>query len=148
MEIKITIEAEGVEPVKIKIDIPENKGNSHSVGERTDVSCYAVWFDENCLGWSKHAELNKMFLLQQQNYMNEKLKAVGHVFLNEVYDCLGIPRTAVGQCVGWVYNVENPVGDNFVDFDLYAERNANFINGYDRGLLLDFNVDGDILKYL
>lgn len=55
-----------------------------------------------------------------------------------------------GQVVGWVYDPENPNhnGDNWVDFGIYnidKERNRAFVNGYERSILLDFNVDGYIL---
>jgi hypothetical protein len=55
--------------------------------------------------------------------------------------------TKAGHEVGWVYDEKNPVGDNFVDFgiyDLYNERARAFVNGYERTILLDFNVDGVI----
>ena len=71
--------------------------------------------------------------------------------MNEVYEMLGIPKTVIGQRVGWVYDENNPVGDNFVDFgiyDLYNEKARDFVNGYERTILLDFNVDGDILYSL
>ena len=87
----------------------------------------------------------------QENYANDLLKTRGHLFLNEVYDMLGIPRTQAGQIVGWVYDEKNPVGDNFVDFgilDLYDEKKREFVNGYERTILLDFNVDGEIFKIL
>lgn len=45
-----------------------------------------------------------MFLRRQQDYANEMLKARGHLFLNEVYDLLDIPRSKAGQVVGWVYD--------------------------------------------
>ena len=88
-----------------------------------------------------------MFLKAQQQYANDLLKAKGRLFLNEVYDMLGLERTKAGQVVGWVYNPENPTGDNFVDFGIYdmsKERVRAFVNGYEPSILLDFNVDGDI----
>ena len=60
---------------------------------------------------------------------------------------LGIPRSKAGQVVGWIYDPENPVGDNFVDFGIYEadrEKARDFVNGYERSILLDFNVDGNI----
>ena len=92
-----------------------------------------------------------MFLLRQQNYANDLLKSKGHLFLNEVYDMIGIPRTKAGQVVGWIYDEKNPVGDNFVDFgiiDIHKERNRAFMNGYEKNVLLDFNVDGNILNLM
>ena len=64
---------------------------------------------------------------------------------------LDIPRTKAGQIVGWVYDPEHPVGDNFVDFRIYEtnkESNRRFVNGYEPTILLDFNVDGNILQLM
>ena len=67
--------------------------------------------------------------------------------MNEVYDMLGIPRTKAGQIVGWIYDEECPNGDNVIDFGIYESNKAtrDFVNGYERTILLDFNVDGPIL---
>ena len=48
-----------------------------------------------------------------------------------------------------VYDPKNPdhEGDNYVDFgiyDIYREKARDFVNGRERVILLDFNVDGDI----
>lgn len=91
------------------------------------------------------------FLKNQQNYCNDLLKTKGHLFLNEVYDILGMLETEAGKVVGWVYDEKNPIGDNFVDFgifDMNDERNFDFINGYENTAILDFNVDGNILDYI
>ena len=128
--------------MKVKVTI---KKPANTDSDPIKISHYACWFDETCAGWTKCAENNKLFLLCQQEYANEKLKAKGFLFLNEVYEMLGMPRTKAGQMVGWAYDKDNQTGDNFVDFGLYAPHNANFINGYERSVLLDFNVDGDIL---
>ena len=58
---------------------------------------------------------------------------------------LGLPRSKAGQVVGWIYDTCNPVGDNFVDFGLYDKCNEDFINGFEKSTLLDFNIDGVIL---
>ena len=90
-------------------------------------------------------------MLQQQNYANEKLTAQGYLFLNDVYDMFGIPRTKAGQIVGWIYDEKHPEGDNYVDFGIYdmnRESCRNFVNGYERTILLDFNVDGPILDLI
>jgi len=110
-------------------------------------SQYARFFDDGCTGWEKDSEYNLMFLRAQQSYANDLLVAHGHLFLNDVYKMLGIPTTKAGQVVGWIYNTEKPTGDNFVDFGIYEtnrEAVRNFVNGYERTILLDFNVDGNI----
>lgn len=113
----------------------------------SDYSPYARFFDEGSACWKKDPEYNLMYLRAQQQYANDLLISRGHLFLNEVYDMLDIPRTKAGQVVGWFYDAENPVGDNYVDFGIYdinREVARDFVNGYERSILLDFNVDGNI----
>lgn len=117
----------------------------------SDASVYARFFDELCPDYEKDAEFNLMFLRKQQEWANEVLRSRGHLFLNEVYDSLGIPRTKAGQVVGWIYDEKKPVGDNYVDFGIYNTKRASnreFVNGYEKAILLDFNVDGDILNLI
>ena len=116
-----------------------------------DISEYARFFDESCSSWNKSQFHNQMFLKQQQNYANDLLKAQGYLFLNDVYKMLGMDVAPYGQVVGWIYDEKNPVGDNFVDFGLYDlndESKRLFINGRERTILLDFNVDGNILDLI
>ena len=83
----------------------------------------------------------------QQDAATKRLKQQGWLLLNDVYDMLGIPRTKDGMVIGWVYDEKHPVGDNFVDFGIYDTNrasNRDFVNGYERTILLDFNVDGNI----
>lgn len=156
-ELRYNIKAKEVEKT-----IKDEKGKEKKVKEieytidgnpLRNVSEYAKFFDE----WTstehhKDSEYNLMFLRRQQDYANEVLKAKGHLFLNDVYEMLGIPKTKAGQVVGWIYNEENPNGDNYVDFGIYEmtgverydERKRAFVNGYERNILLDFNVDGVI----
>lgn len=131
--------------VIIEFSDEEVKHFTKSKETKTDdyVSVYARCFDEGCYGWQKSAEYNLTFLKHAMQYANDMLKNKGHVFLNEIYDMLGIPRSKAGQIVGWRLN--GPNSDNFIDFDLDAPRNANFINGKTNVVLLDFNVDGPIL---
>jgi predicted transposase YbfD/YdcC len=107
-------------------------------------SPYAKFFDEYNKNWKKSPEQNRMFVQCQQNYLNHLLHVRGHVFLNEAYDQLGIDRTSAGQVVGWVYGN----GDNFIDFGLFEAGSSMFINGFERSIILDFNVDGPIWDLL
>lgn len=127
------------------------KTNVETVDGFDHYSDYARFFDDGCLGWEKDAELNLYYVKRQQDWANDLLKTKGHLFLNEVYDMFGIPRTKAGQVVGWVYDEKNPTGDNYVDFGIYDLTKMNsrdFVNGYERTILLDFNVDGDILNLI
>lgn len=135
---EVTVDEKGKEKIEKKI--------VQEVSELDKYSEYARFYDDGNTGWTKDPEYNLMFLRQQQNYANEKLKANGHLFLNEVYDMLGIPRSKAGQVVGWIYDEKHPNGDNYVDFGLYDNKDGNrlFVNGYEPTVLLDFNVDGVI----
>lgn len=118
-----------------------------------NISDYARFFDDGNYGWEDDAESNLFFLKKQQEYANMKLQKQGYLFLNDVYDMLGIPRSQAGQLVGWIYkeNEENENGDNFVDFGIYNVKrkgNRDFVNGYIPTVLLDFNVDGNILDLI
>lgn len=104
-------------------------------------SMYSKIFDECSVNWKKDPEFNRIFVQCQQNFANNLLQSRGHVFLNEVYDMLGLDRSQAGAVVGWVLNKD---GDNYVDFGLYEAYNTKFINGWERSILLDFNVDGVI----
>lgn len=116
-----------------------------------NISPYAKFFDESCLGFVKNPEANMLFLRKQMAYANERFRQQGYLFLNDVYDMLGIPRTSAGQIVGWLYSKDNPIGDNMIDFGIYnmnQERNRDFVNGYESCILLDFNVDGPIYNMI
>ena len=147
-EIRYGIKAEKVEKTVIDED-----GNEVTVEEEVKVmdpnlySDYARFFDEASPYWQKDPEYNLMFLKAQQQYANDLLKSRGRLFLNEVYEMLGIDKSKAGQIVGWVYDPVNPIGDNFVDFGIYdmsKDRVRAFVNGYEPNILLDFNVDGNV----
>lgn len=117
-------------------------------GNPKEISPYARFFEEDSDQWKKDSEYNLMFLRKQQDYANEILRCKGYLFLNDVYSMLGIPKTKAGQVVGWKWNKD---GDNYVDFGIYDvtdERKRAFVNGYERNILLDFNVDGVIYDKL
>lgn len=153
-ELRYNIKAKEIETT-----VTDENGEEKVVKETIQVadnnpamySDYAKCFDDGCAGWNKDAEMNLFFLKRQQDWANERLKARGYLFLNEVYESLGIPRTKAGQVVGWVYDTKNPTGDNFVDFGIYNihnEQARDFVNGYERSIWLDFNVDGNILELM
>lgn len=152
-ELKYNIKAENVKETFIDEDGSEKIVDK--TVEMTDphacYSNYARFYDDGCKGWTKDPELNLVFLKQMQQYANDRLRARGHLFLNEVYDMLGIPHSSAGQIVGWIYDEDNPNGDNYVDFgiyDTYKEKSRDFVNGYERVILLDFNVDGIIYNLI
>lgn len=141
---EVSKDENGHEVVKKEVvDVIEDDPNTYSP--------YSIVFDDGNEGWDPDPERTKFFLIQQQNWANERLKAKGHLFLNEVYDMLGARRTKAGAQVGWVYDEKNVVGDNYVDFGIFDTRRSkarDFVNGYEKVIVLDFNVDGYILDLI
>lgn len=138
---------------KINFDEVETADLPGEIHDRDTLgmpSPYAMFFDNSSNQWRNDNSLNEFFLRAQQTYANDMLNARGHVFLNEVYDMIGIPRTKSGAVVGWVK--DHVEGDGYIDFDMFNpfnSTNRDFINGYQReSLLLDFNVDGVIFDLI
>lgn len=147
-ELKYGIKAQEVEEIVVNEDGTETivKKNVEVINPY-NYSPYAICFDDGCTGWTKDPEYNKKFLIDQQRFANDKLKLHGKVVLNEIYDMLGAPRTKAGMVVGWIYDEKHPTGDNYIDFgifDIDRPKNRDFVNGYERSIWLDFNVDGNI----
>jgi hypothetical protein len=157
----------GIKTEKIEVTETDENGKIKKKKEIVDVaseinivSDYARYFDNSNPYWEKDPEYNLMFLKAQQAHANNKLIAQGYLFLNEVYSMIGIEPSKAGQIVGWIYDKENPDGDNYVDFGIYetmvqgyvddhhndtiGEERRDFVNGLIPSILLDFNVDGNI----
>lgn len=151
-ELRYNIKAKEIEETVVNEDGTETtvKKTVSVVDPNTIDDSARIWY-EGQPGWSKDPEFNLMYLKKQQAYATDKLRAQGYLFMNEVYEMLGYPKTAAGQQIGWIYDEKHPIGDNFVDFGLYNmtnEQTNNFVNGYERSVLLEFNHDGNILEYI
>jgi Family of unknown function (DUF6353) len=121
--------------------------NKLAVGRKKPIpgySPYAKFFDEMSTQWQRNPETNMFFLKLQETLATEKLQRKGYLFLNEVYQALGLPLTQAGCVVGWTMYSD---GDAFVDFgifDHHTQEIRNFVNGANPSVLLDFNVEGII----
>lgn len=111
------------------------------------LSQYARIFDEvGSTQWTPSADHNRAFLLMEQNYFNERIKTRGYIFLNEVYERLGFRPTKAGSVVGWVYQNADYEGIDFGIFTAHTQKAAEFLEGTEPSIILDFNVQGDILS--
>lgn len=104
-------------------------------------------FDEGNDYWqNEDASFNQFFLTTEQRIINDILLHRGHVFLNEVYDRLGFKRVPEGNVLGWIVSKDT---SNYIDFGLYdasSESKRNFINGYEKSIWLNFNIQGEVLS--
>lgn len=134
------------EEITEKVEDPET-GKTKKVkktvltnGDDATERGYARLFDAACDNWNNDANLNRSFLSGAQNYFNDKLHAVGYVFLSDIYRYLGFRETPECRVVGWTLDGN---GDGYIDFGF--DQDDMFMNGYNKDVWLDFNVDGPIL---
>lgn len=129
----------------------DNKSDAANVSDAVvnslkALSPYArIIAEESSTCWDPNEDYTSQNLAAVQLWANRRLERKGHLFLNEVFDQLGLSRTREGAVVGWLKNGE---GDGYVSFgefdasiyrvpsDDYARVDSNFI--------VDFNVDGVI----
>ena len=146
-----------VKTEEVKETIVNEKGEEETVTKTVKTidpearPTASVCFCEGCKGWDKDPENNRFFLMQVQNWANDRLRHKGHLFINEIYDQIGIPRTREGNVIGWVYDEKDSSLANFVDFgldDLNDERKCAFNNRQERSVWLDFNYDGDVFDLM
>lgn len=145
-ELKCDIKAKEIEET-----IVDDKGKEKKVKKTVNVansnteSDYARYFTSHNPYWEASPEYNELFLRARESYATDMLRAQGHLTLNEVYKMLGFEETKAGMVVGWVYDAENPVGDNFVDLSIrkvYLPKENS--DDLELAYALDFNVDGNI----
>lgn len=149
-ELKYNIQAKEVEETVVNEDGSENTiKKTVNVIDPNNMSPFARCFDETCPMWTRDWEHNRFFLEMQQKAANDILQRRGWIFLNEVYAMLGFDKTPRGHEVGWYYDASGERDcDNFVDFGLYDLNDENkrlFINGKEKAVWLDFNIDTDNL---
>ncbi len=143
-QLRYNIKAEEIEET-----ITDEKGKEKKVKKSIEVadpnaSGYVKYFTRSNPYWEEDSSYVEMFLRSQQNYANDKLKATGHLTLNDVYDMLGFHDSKAGMVVGWIYDLDHPNGDNYVEFDVKKVNLPNEQGGYEEAYAIDFNVDGNI----
>ena len=140
----------GTEYQEVEITETDEKGKSKTHKEKVEVADvnklkgYAAVFDKHCAEWDRSWIYNMKWLRANETAANDILRTRGHIFLNEVYNMIGLPHTPEGAVAGWIYNGD---GDGFVNFGLDDPDNESarrMVDGDDCAILLDFNVDGII----
>lgn len=133
-----------------EIDVDEKTGKEKKSKKNVPVadpnltSDYACYFDERSRNFEKASDYNLMFLRSQESHFNDYLQVRGHVFLNEVYDALDLPRTAAGQIVGWTS--DGP--DGYIDLRITEVEVEDDKGHHTTKFIIDPNVQGDVWSRL
>lgn len=98
-------------------------------------SSFTVEWDSKSEIFSFQMDLNKHVVEMYEQFLNDKLRIKGHLFLNEALDEFDIPRERIGQTHGWVWKKFQPGG--LVKIRLATRDSKVFVT---------FNTDGDIMN--
>ena len=133
-------------------DKGKKKVSKETYAVPTVSSAYSRFFDEANPNYEKDGSANYTFVRAQMIYLQNKLIANGYLFLNDVYEHLGLPITIAGQSAGWIYDYSDRENSilKFEGFDINEVNNSPavraFMNGYERNCLINFvNIKDDIL---
>lgn len=109
---------------------------------------YERVFDVRCSSWCNNDDYNLMFIKSKQDWFNLLLSRDGTVFLNDVYQELGFPKTKAGQMVGWSNKGNNLSRDGAIIFKIEKIRSDHYGPNEASAFIIDFNVDGVIYDQL
>ena len=138
-----------------EIQADKKRGKKNAGKPRTAYQeIYSRFFDEYSDRWRRSWTPYEVwqYLEQKQREANDMLRIRKHIFLNEVYDLLGLDRTPEGAVVGWILTKNNP--DSMVDFGLSSmpeEVKRKFLSAErneDIKIWLHFNPDGLIYNMI
>lgn len=129
----------------------DNKSDAANVSDAVvnslkALSLYArIIAEESSTCWDPNEDYTSQNIAAVQLWANRRLERKGHLFLNEVFDQLGLSRTREGAVVGWLKNGEGDGYVSFGDFDasVYRVPSDNYTR-VDSNFIVDFNVDGVI----
>lgn len=144
----------GIREETVVEDAVDENGEVYKVEKKVKVasddptlpSPYARYFDECSEAYENDHEINLYFLRAQEAWANNVLHSQGYLTLNEVYGRLGLPKTRSGYEIGWIDEKDSTKPGKHVSFGIYDGRRSSrqFVSGYEKFILLDFNVDGYI----
>lgn len=143
---------EKTEKVPVLDDEGRETKSSKKVKTGGGHSQYArVWGRDTSPEWDPESTYNLAKLRSVQERCTLVLNSRGHIFLNDVFDELGLDRTPEGAVVGWL-SEKYGGKDGYVDLGVLRQGNEpewlDFVRGREDHILLDFNVDGEIWRLI
>lgn len=113
----------------------------------SEIEIYQVNINQSNPNWTHSPEYMLIWLKMKQQYFNNRLSSEGFLFLNDVLQDLGVPRTKRGQTWGWCI-AGSRIGQ-YVDFGIWTNEQAEdlvkFMNGKAGQITLNLNTQGDIM---
>ena len=140
------IREEMVKDVETDADGNTKKVKKSKVTMNGDPLFYARMFDTSNPNWKVDANLNMAWLESQERWLNDKLIIRGYLFLNEVWEDLGMSPRPEGQLVGWILRspeqMKKEHRDGYISLGLNNKMNMSGQAYSDGGILINPNVDG------
>lgn len=125
----------------IELTETTGKGTKKTTVQRpTQMGPYAQIWDERSSTFQHLPEYNIHFIKLQEDFLTDKLRAQGYLFLNQVYEAFDLPVNAQGQMNGWI--IPSDKSDDFVEIKWTEMYNQQ------RSIMLDFNVAGTVYQLL
>lgn len=138
---------------EVETTVTDENGDTKTVKEEVNIATetsnpYIRYLKKGHPFWSNNQLMIEKFLTMKQSVVNNLLKYKGHLTLNEVYDELEFEHTKAGMVCGWIYDLRNPTGDNYIQFDVKKVELLGKNGNTEPAYAIDFNVDGNIYNMM
>lgn len=146
----------GLREETVEVEEVDENGKTRKKKKKVPVatakeSPYLKYFTKSNPNWKGTDDLNEIFFRSLESWSNDKLRINGRLTLEDVYRAFGFkidPKDPMCLGVGWIFDEENPMGDNRIAFHREKVWLHNDDGELEEAWAIDFNVDGDIYKEL
>lgn len=146
----------GIREEVIEVEETDENGKTRKKKKKVPVatakeSPYLRYFTKSNNEWKGTDDLNELFFKSTEAWANDKLRINGRLTLEELFRAFNFridPKDPMCLGVGWIYDEQNPMGDNRIVIDRHKVWLHNDFGELEEAWAIDFNVDGDIYKEL
>jgi len=146
----------GIREEVIEVEETDENGKTRKKKKKVPVatakeSPYLRYFTKSNNEWKGTDDLNELFFRSTEAWANDKLRINGRLTLEELFRAFNFkidPKDPMCLGVGWIYDEDNPMGDNRIVIDRHKVWLHNDFGELEEAWAIDFNVDGDIYKEL